>query len=128
VIAQLLYLPAGLALGAAFVLISLNAMRAGLLKRFAGILGVIVGGLVVFTLFAPQLGPAPLVQTIWLVMLASVLLNRGEEYPAWSTGRAEPWPSTPKRGRTAAPVPEPAPAPAAPAVTAASKRKRKRRK
>ena len=36
-----------------FVLISLNAMRAGLLTRFMGVLGIIVGALLVFPIPSP---------------------------------------------------------------------------
>ena len=61
----MLLLPAALAIASAYVLVSLNAMRAGLLTRFLGILGVIVGALVII-----QIGPFPVVQTFWLLALA----------------------------------------------------------
>lgn len=89
--AQLIGFPGTLALGLAFVLIALNAMRAGLLTRFMGVLGVIVGVLVVI----PLGSPLPIVQTFWLFALAVLLLGRwpGGDLPAWRTGRAEAWPS-----------------------------------
>jgi membrane protein implicated in regulation of membrane protease activity len=79
------------ALAAAFVLICLNAMRAGLLTRFMGVLGIIVGVLNLI-----PIGPLPIVQTFWLVALGVLLLGlwpRPGVPPAWRTGRAEPWPS-----------------------------------
>ena len=57
---------ASFALAFGFVLISLNAMRVGLLTRFMGILGVIVGVL----LAIPQLAPTPIVLWFWLGALA----------------------------------------------------------
>ena len=89
-VAEVLLLPATLALAAALLLVSLNAMRAGLLTRFMGILGAIVGALQVI-----RIGPLPLVQTFWFLALAVLLAGRrqGGELPAWRTGREEPWPS-----------------------------------
>ena len=78
------------ALALSFVLVAMNAMRVGLLTRFMGILGVIVGVLAVFQLDAPQV-----VRGIWLLFLGLLLLGRypGGTPPAWETGRAEPWPT-----------------------------------
>lgn len=80
-----------LLLGIGFVLIGLNAMRTGLLTRFMGALGIISGALLVL----PIGGPLPIVQTFWLIALAISIGQRwpGAVPPAWSTGRAEPWPS-----------------------------------
>jgi hypothetical protein len=91
VAAQILRQVAVLALGFAFVMVSLNAMRVGLLTRFMGILGIIVGVLFVIPL-GSQL---PIVQTFWLLAVAALFLGRWPQGvpPAWSTGRAEPWPS-----------------------------------
>ena len=134
VAAQVVFLPAALSLATAYVLVALNAMRAGLLTRFMGILGIIVGTLVVI-----QLGPFPVVQSFWMIALAMLLAGRwpGGDPPAWRTGREEPWPSqreiAEERRRLAderraerepAPEPEPVPAGARPAP---QKRKRKRR-
>lgn len=90
------------ALGFAFVLISLNAMRAGLLTRFMGILGILVGVFpVLLSLLASTLsgvggGPAPIVQFFWLGALAYLLSGRWPNGlpPAWKTGKEEPWPSS----------------------------------
>jgi hypothetical protein len=78
------------ALGLAFVLVALNAMRVGLLTRFLGVLGIIVGGLTIVPIDQPQI-----VRTIWLLVLGSMLLGwtRRPLPPAWETGRAIPWPS-----------------------------------
>ena len=79
-----------LGMGFGIVMICLNSMRVGLLSRFMGVLGVIVGVLLVI----PLGGPLPIVQTFWLVALAFLLLGRWPSpIPAWETGRAEPWPS-----------------------------------
>jgi hypothetical protein len=120
---------------AGLLLVSLNAMRAGLLTRFLGILGVVAGVLTVF----PQLMPVPLVQAFWLVALGLLLLGRGTLPPAWRTGKAEPWPSAResaerrreaeqrRQGIEPEPKPKPKPKPAASAHPSSKKRKRKRR-
>lgn len=88
---QIMRQAAVLCLGFAFVLLSLNAMRAGLLTRFMGTLGIIVGVLFVI----PLGGQLPIVQAFWLMALAPLLLRRWPNGvpPAWITGRAEPWPT-----------------------------------
>ena len=80
-----------LATALAVLLISLNAMRVGLLTRFMGVLGCIVGALLIL----PALfGPPAIVQSFWLVALGLLVLGRGRALPpAWATGRAEPWPT-----------------------------------
>jgi hypothetical protein len=88
------------ALGIAFMftLISLNAMRAGLLSRFMGILGIIVGVLVVIPLQG-QL-PFPVVQVFWLGALAVLFLDRWPppgRGPAWESTEAIPWPTAQER-------------------------------
>ena len=79
-----------LALASGLVLVALNAMRAGLLTRFLGILGMITGALIVI-----PIGPLPVVQSFWLFALGALFLgySRGGVPPAWRTGREEPWPS-----------------------------------
>jgi hypothetical protein len=137
-LAAVLLTPAALALTVAIVLVSLNGMRTGLLTRFMGALGIVVGAFQII-----QVGASlPLVQTFWLGALAVLFLGRrpGGDPPAWRTGRAEPWPSAAQlaearkaeQGPEPDPEPEAAPAPArerVPAGThpATSKRKRKRR-
>jgi hypothetical protein len=91
VTAQILGLPGSLCLGLGFVMVSMNAMRAGLLTRFMGVLGIICGVLVVI----PIGSPLPIVQCFWLGALAALFAARWPSGlpPAWQTGRAEPWPS-----------------------------------
>jgi hypothetical protein len=79
-----------LLLAVSFVMVSLNAMRVGLLTRFLGFLGIIGG---VLTLFV--ITPVPIVQFYWLAAMAYLLSGRWPSGvpPAWRTGRAERWPS-----------------------------------
>ena len=133
-----------LLLAVSIVLISLNAMRVGLLTRFLGYLGIIAGVLTIIPLV-----PIPIVEAYWLFALAYLLSGRWPSGvpPAWSSGRAERWPSSAElraaRGQAPArgglfrppsrPAPEPTPEPVgapAPASTRSTtpKRKRKRRK
>jgi hypothetical protein len=132
-------------LAIALVLVSLNAMRVGLLTRFLGYLGIIGGVLTIIPLV-----PIPIVEAYWLLALAYLLSGRWPNGvpPAWSTGRAEPWPprqpagagrgqpaARGARGGRAKPAPTPAAETVgAPARTAGgarsntAKRKRKRKK
>jgi hypothetical protein len=122
-----------IALGFGLVVISLNAMRAGLLTRFLGILGIIVGALYVIPLFT---GPL-IVQIFWLGALGAIFLGywpggRGE---AWETGTAVHWPSAAERRREALGAAaaaeaerEPEPQPEGPERPGPSWRRRKRRR
>jgi hypothetical protein len=88
-------LVANLLLGTAFVLIAMHAMRAGLLSRFMGILGVIVGALTA----VPLLGGAPVVQLFWLIAMGILFLDRWPQGrgPAWAAVEEIPWPSAQDR-------------------------------
>ncbi|MEA2182276.1 MAG: hypothetical protein QOF69_1461 [Solirubrobacteraceae bacterium] len=92
VIASLVLRQVGVfALGLAFVLLSLNAMRVGLLTRFMGVLGIIVG-----VLFIVPLGSSlPIVQAFWLIAMGALFLGYWPpgRPPAWATGEAQPWPT-----------------------------------
>lgn len=130
-----------LAMAVSFVLVSLQAMRVGLLTRFMGYLGIIAGILVLFVIT-----PVPIVQAYWLVGLGVLFAGRWPSGmpPAWQTGRVERWPSSQElreqrmRERNGAgkgaprekPSREPVAAAAAPKQTRATtpKRKRKRRR
>jgi hypothetical protein len=129
--ASLLAQLAQLGIAAGMLLVSLNAMRTGLVTRFLGILGMISGALAVLSQFV-----FTFLQAFWLVALGLLLLGVGRAgvLPAWRTGQAEPWPTRAElaaaRREAAAPAkdPEPAPAPAAARGRPSSKkRKRKRR-
>jgi hypothetical protein len=124
-----------LALVAGLFLVTLNAMRVGLLTRFLGFLGIISAVLTILPLM-----PLPVVQSFWLVGTGLLMLGlvRGGLPPAWRTGRPEPWPTSmeaAQRRRAAEdrkqgivrPEPEPEPAPAGGAHPSSKKRKRKRR-
>ena len=111
-----------------FVLVSLNAMRAGLLSRFMGVLGIIVGGLLVIPLL-----PGTVVQLFWLVAVGVLFLGRwpGGRGPAWETGEAVPWPSAAqvREGQTGEPPePERAEEPDAQVPDRPVSRKRKKKK
>jgi hypothetical protein len=89
-IGQIVWQASALALGFAFVLIALNAMRVGLLTRFMGVLGIIVG--VTFVLPLDQQG---IIRVFWLAALGALFMGRWPSGlpKAWTTGEAEPWPS-----------------------------------
>jgi hypothetical protein len=81
-----------LMLAVAFVLVSMNAMRVGLLTRFLGYLGMAAAAA---SLFLIGSAPALLVEVFWLFAVAYLLAGRwpGGDPPAWTTGQAEPWPT-----------------------------------
>jgi hypothetical protein len=108
--AAIMFRLGGLVLAIGLVIISLNAMRAGVLTRLFGYIGVIAGALNV-------LCPLPVVQVFWVGGLGLLFLGRwpGGDLPAWRTGKAEPWPGPPPRQPRSATKP------------AAERRKRKKR-
>ncbi len=80
----------------AYVYGALNAMRVGLLTRFMGVLGIIVGAALILGSVLPFAGSGfPLVQAFWLIGLGLIYLDRwpGGVPPAWSAGEARPWPT-----------------------------------
>lgn len=88
---QYLGLIGALLLAVAFVLISLNAMRVGLLTRFLGYLGMVAAAA---SLLLIGSAPALLVEVAWLVAIAFLLSGRQATEPeAWRRGEAVPWPS-----------------------------------
>src|SRR3954451_12050983 len=102
--AKLLGLLGSLTLAAGLVLVCLNAMRAGLLTRFYGVLGIITGAMLVLL-------PLPIIQIFWLGALAMMFVGvwPGGLPPAWSAGEAMPWPGGRARGAPIAPAPPPEP-------------------
>lgn len=88
--ARLLGLIGALGGGLSFVLVSISAMRVGLLTRFMGILGAIVG--VTFVLPLDREG---IIRAFWTVALGFLVLGKWPNGvpPAWQTGREEPWPT-----------------------------------
>jgi hypothetical protein len=130
---QVLNLPGTLCLAFGLVLLALNAMRAGLLTRFMGVLGIICGAALVLL---PQ---NPII-VFWLLALAVLFARRWPQGmpPAWETGVAVPWPSAAEVAEQRAMARGDAPAPAEEPVAvsesgqteahpASKKRKRKRR-
>ncbi len=113
--ARILFQVGSLMLAIGLLLVSLNAMRAGLLTRLFGYIGIVAGAMLV-------LFPLPVVQIFWLAGLGVLFLGRwpGGDLPAWRSGRAEPWPTRPPAAR-------PAPQPATPSGSASTRRKRKKR-
>ena len=118
-----------LAIAFSYVIIALNAMRAGLLSRFMGVLGIGVGALIVLPLLPQGL---PIVQMFWLGALGALFLGRwsGGRGPAWETGDGR----AVARGRAGAarssrrPRPEPPPPEEEKQVARRSSRKRKRKR
>lgn len=131
---------------------ALHAMRVGLLTRFMGVLGIIVGAALVLGSVLPFAGSGfPLVQAFWLIGLGLIFLDRwpGGVPPAWSAGEARPWPTQlelreardrerlereggapsaePERTRESPDAP-PATEPRAPARTHPSSKKRRRKR
>jgi hypothetical protein len=120
VVGQVVWQVGALAIGFAFVLIALNAMRVGLLTRFMGVLGMIVGA--TFVLPLDQQG---IIRVFWMASLGLLILGRWPQGvpKAWATGEAEPWPTqqqvreereAARRGQQAAPPAEPPAEPAEP--------------
>ncbi len=109
-----------LALAVGLVLVSLNAMRAGLLTRLLGYIGIAAGAMLVFV-------PLVIVQIFWLGAVGFILLGiwPGGVPAAWRTGKAEPWPVAQRPPR--APRPEPEPAGPSLEKSTGERRKRKQR-
>lgn len=78
----------GLGLLFSFLYIGLWAMRAGLLTRFWGSLGMVAG-------FAFLLGPLFIITLVWFLYFGFLLLGivPGGRPPAWAAGEAVPWPT-----------------------------------
>jgi hypothetical protein len=125
-----------LGITAGTILVALAAMRVGLLPRFVGVLGALVGAL---QLFGPVFGGSFIVTAFWLVMIGMLMLGRWPSGmpPAWSAGESVPWPSQQEireererqrgeRGRGGAPATVTGPA-GEPSPSASARKKRKRR-
>jgi MFS family permease len=132
-------------LAAAFVMVAVAAMRIGLLTRFVGVLGAIVG---VLQILGPLSAGAFIVTAFWLAMVGMLFLGRWPSGtpPAWDDAEARPWPSQQEireqrdrarqergRGRGGPSRPAPATGPAEPALgdapspATSARKKRKRR-
>jgi len=80
-----------LLIAVSFVLVSLQAMRVGLLPKFMGYVGMLAGALFLF-----PITQVPVVQLFWLLALAMLFAGRWPDGApaAWRTGKAEAWPSS----------------------------------
>jgi hypothetical protein len=127
-------------LALSYVLVSVNAMRAGLLSKFMGILGIVSGALLVLPILP---GGSSFVQLFWIIAVGFLFLGRwpNGRGPAWNVVEAIPWPTAAETRALAAegPSAEPAAEPAAPAPAPAdadkpagpsrsSRKKRKKRR
>jgi hypothetical protein len=127
-------------LALSYVLVSVNAMRSGLLSRFMGILGIIAGALLVLPILP---GGGQFVQLFWIVALGVLFLDRwpSGRGPAWSAVEAIPWPTAAQvrelaAGGSSQPAAEPSADPDPPAAAAgedpgpsrSSRKKRKKRR
>lgn len=94
---QSLGLSGALALAFATIMISQNAMRVGLLTKFLGILGIVVGALYVLGMLFP-LG-TDVIRLFWLIAVGLVILGwwPGGRGPTWETGVPEEWLSAAQR-------------------------------
>lgn len=94
-----------LAVAFLYVMLGVRAMRAGLLSRFLGILGVIVGAVLVI-----QIVPQAILQLFWLGAVGAIVLDRwpNGRGPAWETGEPDPWPPGGMRAAELQPQDEPA--------------------
>jgi hypothetical protein len=81
----------GVLLAVALLLIALNAMRAGLLSRLMGIVGMFAAA----TFVIRGLDPFGVIRALWFAALAMIFLGRlpNGRPPAWSVPEAVPWPS-----------------------------------
>jgi len=107
-----------LLLAVAFVLISMQSMRVGLLPRPLGYIGIFAGALILFPIIV-----VPVVQLGWLLSVGYLLTGHWASGvpPAWRTGNAEPWPSSSEvRARRAAAGPSASSRGGAPSPVAAA--------
>jgi hypothetical protein len=81
----------------AMVYTCLYAMRAGLLTRFWGSLGMALGA-VSFLFFQFAL--------LWFLYLGILLLRRDSQPPAWASGEAMSWPTPRRKGRRGPLIPQ----------------------
>jgi hypothetical protein len=90
-IAEAIQLSGLLALAFALIYCCLKGMRAGLLTRFWGALGIAIGAASIFGLF--QLG------ILWFIYFGLLVAGwlPGGRPPAWAAGEAVPWPSPGER-------------------------------
>ncbi len=93
---QYLDLLAALALTAGIVVVSINAIRVGLLTRWMGVIGIFSGILIFLPIGGATLEIVP---AFWMLGMGVLYLGRwpNGDPPAWAAGEARPWPSQAER-------------------------------
>jgi hypothetical protein len=89
---QYISLLAGLSLTVGLISANLGAMRAGLLTRWLGVVGIFAALLIFLPIGGETL---TLIPAFWLAAMGLLYMDRwpGEEPPAWEAGEARPWPT-----------------------------------
>ncbi len=89
---QYVSLLAGLSLTVGMISANLGAMRAGLLTRWMGVVGIFAALLIFLPIGGETL---TLVPAFWMAAMGLLYMGRwpGEEPPAWAAGEARPWPT-----------------------------------
>jgi hypothetical protein len=92
VVMQYISLLAGLSLTVGMISANLGAMRAGLLTRWMGVVGIFAALLIFLPIGGETL---TLIPAFWLAAMGLLYMGRwpGEEPPAWAAGEARPWPT-----------------------------------
>lgn len=136
VIIDYLDLLAGLAFAGGMIVVMMNALRAGLLTRWMGILGIFTAVLIFLPIGGATLEVVP---AFWMVAMGILFFGRwpNGDPPAWAAGEARPWPSQAAlRAAKRAGVGQPtlstgsgdvAPATARPASNPSSRKRRRKR-
>jgi hypothetical protein len=93
---QYLDLLAALALTAGMIVVSINAIRVGLLTRWMGVIGIFSGILILLPIGGATLEIVP---AFWMLAMGMLYLGRwpNGDPPAWAAGEARPWPSQAER-------------------------------
>jgi hypothetical protein len=98
VITQYLDLLAGLAVAVGMIVITVNAMRVGLITRWLGVVGILSAILIFLPIGGAELEVIP---SFWLVAMGILYVGKWPRSratpegmpPAWAAGEARPWPS-----------------------------------
>jgi hypothetical protein len=93
---QYLDLLAALALTAGMIVVSINAIRVGLLTRWMGVIGIFSGILILLPIGGATLEIVP---AFWMLGMGMLYLGRwpNGDPPAWRAGEARPWPTQAER-------------------------------
>ena len=93
---QYVDLLAALALTAGIIVVSINAIRVGLLTRWLGVIGIFAGLLVFLPIGGATLEIIP---AFWMAGMGVLYMGRwpNGDPPAWPSGEARPWPTQAER-------------------------------